>query len=349
MRADIVARDRIASPHHARSHWFKDTTMGSQTDIVRQNMARLSDEELLTVLTTAAADYTPEALSVAQHEAEQRGGLARVRAEAELRRQAGQAHAREEAEAECSRAREQRGDAMKAQERLKKVVETLKTEPIEVLSAETWAIGWSFVWRQAILFAPGYAFIFWAELDRRGFERLIPNEPWVLLAVPLFLLYWVYSLGAAEALRSKGTIPSASVAEISGTLKRGASLWWRIFAAMVRLIWVAFIVALLSLAIGGQAATVLLVIVQCILLVPMTGLGVRHWLRSLRVEAEARGRPLASAGVCNLCGLPMRVESDGGEWIVSASSSLITLRCDRCDITSAEKREDLGGALGAAG
>jgi len=236
---------------------------------------------------------------------------------------------------------------MKAQERLKKVNETLKTEPIEVLSRETWEIGWSYLWRQAILFAPGYGFIFWAQLDPRGVETLIPNEPWILLAVPLFLLYLLYTLGAAEAWRTKGTTPFPSAAAFSGTLKLGASLWWRIFAAMVRLIWVAIIVALLSLAIGEQAGMVLAVIVQCILSVPIMGVGVRHWLRTLRVEAEAGGRPRVSAGVCNLCGLPMRVKLGGGVPSLSTSGSLVTLRCDRCDITSVVKREDVGGALGA--
>ena len=43
----------------------------------------------------------------------------------------------------------------------------------------------------------------------------------------------------------------------------------------------------------------------------------------------------------------MRVKLDGGVPSLSSSGSLVTLRCDRCDITSVEKREDVGAPLGA--
>jgi hypothetical protein len=79
------------------------------------------------------------------------------------------------------------------------------------------------------------------------------------------------------------------------------------------------------------------------------GLGVRHWLRTLRVEAEASGQALVTAGVCNLCGLPMRVKAETGGSSMTAVDSMVTLRCDRCDITSVERREDAGRAIGAHG
>ena len=77
--------------------------MGPQADTINKSMVRLSDEELLKVLTTAAADYTPEALTAAQQEAERRGGLI---ATAGGRVQAGEARARAQVEAQRARVRE---------------------------------------------------------------------------------------------------------------------------------------------------------------------------------------------------------------------------------------------------
>jgi|GEM_PF-2379271 len=69
--------------------------MEPQEDIISQNMARLSDEELLRVLTTEAADYTPEALSAAQCEAEKRGGFVLLRDQGDESRHAREERARE--------------------------------------------------------------------------------------------------------------------------------------------------------------------------------------------------------------------------------------------------------------
>lgn len=229
---------------------------------------------------------------------------------------------------------------MQAQERLKKVVETLKTEPIEILSAETWTIGWALFWRQAILFAPGYALAIWEQLDARSLERALPNSPWLLPGLVVFLLYYALTLGAAETWRTKNLSVALSFAAWKSTLKRGASLWWRTFAGMVRVVWVAFVFALLSLALSKEGADVLVLVVVFALLVPSMGFGTRHWLRGLRVDAEAEGRSLVSAGVCNLCGLPMDVSPEGGASTVSVPRTNTVRRwCARCDVTSVETRQ----------
>jgi len=209
-----------------------------------------------------------------------------------------------------------------------RLAQSLAQNPIAFTGAETWRIGAAFFLRQALLFAPGYAFMVWGSLHERELQGM-DQAPLAVAALAL-IPYYFASLGLAETWRRAGAIERAP----QGVWKTGFALWWRALAYAIRFIWVALILGVAAGLAGVDEKTTMGLFfgVWFILLIPIMGWAVRHRLRQRSIENGLEEAPVTGLQ-CPGCGQPMQTVAGGGGSLTMAASQRQELRCDLCDLT----------------